>query len=231
MTLLYTDANVVVVDKPSGLLVHRSALASDRVTVLSLLRDQFGRYVWPVHRLDRGASGVLLFALSPGDAGALIEQFRARSVQKRYWCVVRGWLGDEIEVDYPLVEEDGGDGTPQTAVTRFRQLAAIELPVAVSRYPTTRYSLVEANPSTGRRHQIRRHLAHLRHPVIGDTVHGDGRHNRFFRERFGVARLLLHASSLAFHHPASGEPLEIRSWDFVVPGLDLSPPGQFSSGH
>lgn len=202
LPVLYRDEDFIVVDKPAGLLVHRSWISSDTEFVLQRLRDQIKRRVYPVHRLDRPTSGALAFALSAAAARELATIFRARLAVRRYLAVVRGYTELEGTVDYPLREEP--DKPAQDAVTHYRRLATIELPVAVSRYPTSRYSLVEVALVTGRRHQIRKHFAHIFHPLIGDTSHGEGRHNRLFRERFGIQRLLLHAHFLGFPHPYSG---------------------------
>ena len=207
--LLYQDAFLAVVSKPSGLVVHRSASARDERTCLSLLRNKLDRWVYPAHRLDRGASGVLIFALDPGTARALTDAFTERRVKKTYLAVVRGVLPESGRIDAPLIEEPGKD--PAEAITNFRRLAHVELPHAVGRYPTARYSLAEVEPETGRMHQIRRHMAHIRHPLIGDVNHGEGRHNRLFREVFGVHRLLLHAESLLLAHPVTGAPLALRA--------------------
>lgn len=199
LQILYQDEFYVAVDKPSGLLVHPSPLAPDEPSALRQLRDKLGRWVYPVHRLDRPTSGVLLFALSPEAAARLCLAFRSRIVDKSYLAVVRGVAADHGVVDSPITEEPGAE--PQTALTEYRRLAEAELSVPVGRYATARYSLVDVRPHTGRRHQIRRHFAHLRHPIVGDTAHGDGRHNRLFRERFGLWRLLLFATAVSFVHP------------------------------
>jgi tRNA pseudouridine65 synthase len=209
LDVLYRDEHLVAINKPSGLLVHRTNIASDRVALVQLLRDQLGRRVYPVHRLDRGTSGALLFALSPESAARLIRAFENRAVAKSYVAVVRGFVDAEGEIDYPLAEEEGRPRQP--AVTRYRRLSTVELPVAVSREASTRYALVEACPHTGRMHQVRRHFKHIAHPVIGDTVHGDGRHNRFFRDWFGVHRLLLHARRIEFEHPFGRGPLTVEA--------------------
>lgn len=209
LDVLYRDETLVAVAKPSGLVVHRSAQAGDRVNVVSLLASQLGQRVWPVHRLDRGASGVLLLALTQEAAGALGTAFAASAVHKRYLAVARGWCDAAVSLDYALADETGGP--PLSARTTFRRLATVELPFSVRPHATARYSLVEAAPETGRTHQIRRHLAHLRHPIVGDVNHGDGRHNRLFRDRFGLRRLLLHATSLELAHPATGAPLRLEA--------------------
>ncbi|MDB5033788.1 MAG: truC [Chlorobi bacterium] len=229
LRILYHNDHIVAIDKPDGLLVHRSAEAPDRTTCMTLLRDQLGQLVYPAHRIDRGTSGVLLFSLNPATARLLAERFSGREVEKQYLTLVRGWSPDDGEIDYPLAEEPGM--TAVEAVTGFRTLARCELPIPIGNFQTARYSLVLAEPVTGRRHQIRRHMAHLRHPIVGDTVHGEGRHNRLFRENFGVHRMILHAWRLSLPHPVPGEPLAITAplpqeleilfsklgWEDVVP--------------
>jgi len=215
LRLLHLDGVCAVIDKPSGLVVHRSEQSADRRTCMSLLRDQLGRHVYPVHRLDRGASGALVFGLDPGSARNLVDAFAARRVAKRYLAVVRGWAPDAGEIDRPLARDSGG--RVDAALTSFRCLARAELPCAVGRYPSARYSLLEAEPHTGRTHQLRRHLAGLSHPIVGDVTHGDSRHNRFFRERFASRRLLLHAFGLCLPHPATGAALRA----FAPPAVEL----------
>lgn len=221
LDLLYQDASLVAIVKPSGLLVHPSGAAPDRSTCLSLLRAQLRRWVYPVHRLDRGASGVLLFALDPDTAGVVGRAFADRLVSKTYLAVTRGVLPDDGLIDAPLADDPAGNGRrgsparadkePAEARTTFRRLADVELPYPVGRYATARYSLAEIEPLTGRTHQIRRHMAHIRHPLVGDVTWGEGRHNRLFREVFGVHRLLLHASVLRLPHPKTGEDLVLRA--------------------
>ena len=216
--LLYRDEDYVIVHKPAGLLVHRSPIDRRETRfALQLVRDLVGRRVYPVHRLDKPTSGILAFGLSSAAARRLAEAFAAGQVAKTYLAVVRGVVPDAGRIDHPLVEEldrygdplAEPDKGPQSAVTAYRRLAEVDLPFAVGRYPTSRYSLLEARPETGRRHQLRRHFKHLCHPIIGDTKYGEGRHNRFFRERFGCHRLLLAAVELAFVQPFSGEDLHV----------------------
>jgi tRNA pseudouridine65 synthase len=212
--ILYHDDHLVAVNKPAGVLVHRTSLDRHETRfALQLARNRLGRQLFPVHRLDRGTSGVLLFACTSDGARRLQESFAAGLVRKTYLAVVRGVADAEGIIDHPLAVWRSGPGDPTTgeepklqqAVTWYRRLALAEVPVAVGRYATSRYSLVQLAPVTGRRHQLRRHLKHLNHPVIGDTTHGEGRHNRFFREEFGCSRSLLAAVELSFSHPFSGE--------------------------
>lgn len=203
LQILYQDRHYVAIDKPPGLLVHRSPIARDRVFALQTLRDQLGQRVYPVHRLDRATSGVLVFGLSAEAAGRLAALFESQAVDKEYLAVARGWTDGEGLIDHPVADEDGS-GAAQPARTRYRRLGAVELPFAVDRYPSARYSLLCVRPETGRRQQIRKHFKHISHHLIGDTTHGNSRHNRFFRERLGLGRLLLMARRLRFDHPYGG---------------------------
>lgn len=206
LTVIYRDEALIAIVKPPGMLVHRTALArGETVFVLQTLRNQIGQHVYPVHRLDRPTSGVLLFALDSEAAAALTRAFVEHQVTKRYLAVVRGWGPEAMTMDAPLREEDGIHPKAQMpahpALTHLRRLATTEIPVAIDRYPSSRYSLMEARPETGRRHQIRRHLAGSGHPIIGDAKHGKGIHNRHFRERLGCPHLLLCAVELSLVHP------------------------------
>ncbi|MDR3607542.1 MAG: pseudouridine synthase [Oligoflexia bacterium] len=207
--VLYQDQWLIAVDKPAGFQVHQPEDPRHRVSksfdCLWLLRRQTGRYLYPVHRLDRATSGVLLFAFDAEAANRISEAFRERTVNKTYYCITRGWAPESGVIDHALTE--GADSR-----TDFTTVARVELPYAVGqRYSTARYSLVRAEPVTGRMHQIRRHFAHLSHPLIGDTIYGDGHHNRFFREQLEVRALLLKAHSLELAHPINGSPLRFRS--------------------
>lgn len=192
--ILYRDPDMVVVNKPSGLAVHRG-WSDDDEFAMTRVRDQLGQWVYPVHRLDRGASGVLLFGLSSEAARALCAQFESREVHKRYVALVRGAPPDEQVIDHAL-RPDNSD-IAQAAVTDVRRL---------SQYG--RYAWVEARPHTGRLHQIRRHLKHVSCPIIGDVRYGKGEHNRLFRERYGLQRLALHAAQLQLRAP-SGASLDL----------------------
>ncbi|ATA20859.1 tRNA pseudouridine synthase C [Gibbsiella quercinecans] len=223
LEILYQDAHLVAVNKPAGWLVHRSWLdRHETVFVMQTVRDQIGQHVFTVHRLDRPTSGVLLLALSSEVAHRLSQQFEQHQVQKTYHAVVRGYVHDAATLDYPLTQERdkvadrfaSADKAPQSALTHYRPLARVEMPVAVGRYASARYTLVELRPETGRKHQLRRHMVHIRHPIVGDSKHGDLRQNRAMAQHFGCPRLMLHASHLRLAHPISGEPLQISArWD------------------
>ncbi len=195
LPVLFLDDALVAVHKPSGLAVHPGWDTGD--VALRRVRDQLGAHVFPVHRLDRATSGVLVFALSSGDAAGLAAAFRDGAVEKRYLALVRGAFPGAIDVDHPVPRTRGGERVPAQTAFRLRS-------------PLGRFSLVEAAPRTGRLHQIRRHLKHLSHPIVGDVDYGKGPINRHFREAHGLCRLALHAFALTVPHPRSGAPLAVR---------------------
>lgn len=196
--ILYRDEHLVVVHKPSGLAVHRSEQVRDDEVSMTLARDAVGARVYPVHRLDRGTSGVLVFALRPETAAGLQAQFEAGTVEKRYLALTRG-VPPEGRLDHPVPVARKSKRRVDASTT-FRVLGVGRLP-DVDRL----WGWVEARPHTGRLHQIRRHLKHLSCHLVGDVHYGKGDVNRLFRERFGLHRLALHAAALAFEHPATGE--------------------------
>jgi tRNA pseudouridine65 synthase len=197
----------VAVNKPHGLLVHRSAIAADTSEfAVQILRDQIGLKVYPVHRLDRKTAGVLLFALT-GEMNRLMQmQFQEGQVEKNYHAVVRGFTPDRLEIDYPLKRDDG---LVQDAFTAFETIKKVELELPFGQHATSRYSLVDLHPTTGRMHQLRKHMAHIFHPIIGDRPHGCNKQNKFFKEHFKMDVMLLHAIKLRFTHPGTGKLIEI----------------------
>ncbi len=236
LTILYQDDYLVAVDKPAGLFVHRSFMDKDEIYfALQLVRDQIGKYVYPVHRIDRPTSGVLLFALTKAVAQKLNEAFANKSsgvdkslqgmattLVKTYYALVRGHLPIDKQsqlIDYALKEKldklgdknVSRDKAPQPAQTHYQVLKQASLPIAVGKFDSVRYSLVKLKPVTGRRHQIRRHLAHLRHPIIGDINYGDNKQNPFFGQHFGFKRLMLIAKSLSFTHPVTEQVVTISA--------------------
>jgi tRNA pseudouridine65 synthase len=209
--LVYQDADLVVAVKPAGLAVHRSRLVGREDDYLvDRLRRQLDGPVHLANRLDRATSGLVLVARSREVATALGEQLMARSVAKTYLAIVRGWPDEAGEIDYPLtVGSMTGERKP--ALTRWRRLGQVEVPIAIGRYPEQRYSLLQLTPETGRYRQLRRHLHHAHHPIIGDTTLGRGEHNRLFRQYFHSHRMLLHAWRLAIAHPVTGAPLALEA--------------------
>jgi tRNA pseudouridine65 synthase len=195
LPVVYRDELLLVVNKPSGLAVHRGE-ARDPLFALQLARELAGRLVHPLHRLDRATSGLLVFTFDKETLAAMQQKLESGGVEKVYWALVRGIPPAEGQIDHPIPRQEGGE--PVAALTDFRRLGVFE-----------RYALIEARPRTGRRHQIRKHLKHLSHPLIGDTRYGKGEHNRFFRQRAGLHRLALHAVRLRFAHPATGLPLQL----------------------
>jgi len=263
LNILYQDEYMVAVDKPAGLFVHRSYMDKDQIYfALQLVRDQIGQYVYPVHRLDRPTSGVLLFALTKEVATQLSEAFANKSSQaefksdselkgkvlghtlvgqqaqteglttdknidgsdlamvKTYYALTRGYVAEPADlIDHPLKERldklgdknVSRDKPAQSAQSYYQVKQQASLPIKVGKFDSVRYSLIQVRPITGRRHQIRRHLAHLRHPIIGDINYGDNKQNPFFIEHFGFKRLMLIAKSLEFNHPISNERIKISA--------------------
>src|SRR5690606_28830808 len=209
LEIVYQDDYLVAINKPHGLLVHRSSIAQDtKEFALQQLKAQIGRYVSPVHRLDRKTSGVLLFALEKEVEKAMHQKFMNGEVEKEYLAIVRGYTLDDMEIDYPLMKENG---TIQEAFTAFKTLKRAELPIPLGKYDTSRYSLIEAKPTTGRMHQLRKHFAHIFHPIIGDRKHGCNKQNRLFKEKFEMTTMLLHASKLQFDHPITKQEITISA--------------------
>ena len=207
LPVLYADAQIAVVNKPAGVMAHDSKLARGETDfVADRLRAQFGKPIFLIHRLDRATSGCLLVAFDRDSASTLGKVLMSREVEKDYLAVCRGWPEPDFIVDHPI---DGGPGKPEKkpALTRFVRLATGELPLPSGDFETSRYALLRCQPETGRFRQIRRHLKHAFHHLIGDTSLGDGRHNRNFRMH-GVHRMLLHAVRLSFPHPLTGERIE-----------------------
>jgi tRNA pseudouridine65 synthase len=246
LTILYQDEHLVAIDKPAGLFVHRSFMDKDEIYfALQLIRDQIGQYVYPVHRLDKPTSGVLLFALTQDVARKMGELFsnsadlcqsaeqgitnnekclseitpKNKKIQKTYYALTRGHLQGKALIDYALTVKldkigDKGarsDKPPQEAQTYYESMHRATLPIALGKYDSVRYTLVKVLPMTGRKHQIRRHLAHLRHPIIGDINYGDNKQNPFFIKHFGFKRLMLIAKEISFNHPVTGKLIEISA--------------------
>lgn len=209
LDILFRDDDLIAINKPHGLLVHRSPIAADvEEFALQLLRDQIGLKVNPVHRLDRKTGGILLFALNKNVEIAMQQQFSDNLVQKKYLAIVRGYTPDAEDIDYPLRKENG---TLQEAFTHYVTLKRAEIDVPFGSHATSRYSLIEAAPTTGRMHQIRKHLSHVFHPIIGDRTHGCNKQNKLFKDKWEMTTMLLHASKLSFKHPVTGDDIVIEA--------------------
>lgn len=209
LEIIFQDEYLVAINKPNGLLVHRSPIAADASEfAMQMLRDQIGQHVFPIHRLDRKTSGVLLFALDKKTAKLVQDEFLENRVSKKYLAIVRGFFPEKIEVNYPLTNDRN---KRQEAITSFYNSKHTELEIPFGKHPTSRYSLIEAFPKTGRQHQIRKHLNHLRHPIIGDRPHGCNKQNKFFKEKWNMMTMLLHAQELTFRHPCLDEEVILQA--------------------
>ena len=209
LEIIFNDNYLVAINKPPGLAVHRSPLIGNTDEfALQLLRDQIGQKVFPCHRLDRKTSGVLIFALNKDLLPKMMTLFAEGKLCKKYLAIVRGYTSDEGVIDYALKD---GSGKSKEAVTIYRTLERIELNVPFGKHQTSRYSLVEATPQTGRMHQLRKHFAHILHPLIGDRPHGCNKQNKLFLEKWDMKEMLLHARSLEFVHPKTHETLQLKA--------------------
>ncbi|MDG6360993.1 tRNA pseudouridine(65) synthase TruC [Glaesserella parasuis] len=219
LEIIYQDDELIAINKPAGMLVHRSWLDKhETVFAMQTLRNQIGQHVFPIHRLDRPTSGVLLFALNSEMARTMSQLFEQHQIQKSYLAVVRGYLQGEGRIDYPLkvqldkiADKFSQEKEAQEATTDYRNIATIEMPYPAGKFATARYSLVQLYPKTGRKHQLRRHLKHLFHPIMGDTNYGDLHQNRALTANTGCDRLMLHSNSLQFIHPKTLQKIEIKA--------------------
>lgn len=209
LEIIYQDEFLVVINKPHGLLVHRSSIARDvSEFALQILRDQIQQPVYPVHRLDRKTSGILIFALSKDVLKLMNKVFQENTIKKEYLAIVRGWTPIEFTIDKALLKENGN---LQEALTHFKTLECVEHPWELGKFNTCRYALIKAFPVTGRMHQIRRHLNHFRHPIIGDRPHGCNKQNKFLKEKFSISTMYLHAYQIEFNHPISGDLIILKA--------------------
>lgn len=207
LDILYQDNELVAINKPHGLLVHRTKIANDADEfALQILRDQLNTHVHPVHRLDRKTGGVLLFALNTVSLKAMQGEFAQNQVKKTYWAIVRGYTNESGTINYPLKKENG---MKQQAVTNYRTINQAEINEPFNGHSTSRYSLIRVEPNTGRMHQIRKHLSHIFHPIIGDRPHGCNKQNRLFKEKWNMTTMMLHAAKLGFIHPSTCKPILI----------------------
>ena len=208
--ILYRDQYFIAINKPSGLLVHRSTIDRHETEfAVQMLRDQIGQYVYPLHRLDKPTSGVLFFALDKESTNLISQQFKEHTIQKTYIAIVRGYTDEDGFIDHALKEKldkiadkkVNPDKEAQEAFTNYKRLDIVEIPYAIGKYEKTRYSLVELKPQTGRKHQLRRHMKHISHHILGDTKYGRGEHNKLVRSLYECNRLMLHAGELKIYHP------------------------------
>jgi tRNA pseudouridine65 synthase len=209
LEILFQDKDIIAINKPHGLLVHRSPIAADASEfAIQMLREQIGQMVYPAHRLDRKTSGVLLFALNKVTERALQMQFDQKKIYKSYLSIVRGYTSDTSTIDYALKNEKE---VIQDAITHFKTLQKAEIPLNSGKHPSSRYSLVQAEPETGRMHQIRKHFAHIFHPILGDRPHGCNKQNKLWLENFAMNKMMLHAYALGFYHPSTKDFITIKA--------------------
>ncbi|MEG0697419.1 MAG: pseudouridine synthase [Algoriella sp.] len=210
LEILYQDEYIIAINKPRGLLVHKSFYARDaKIFAIQELRNQIGgQHVYPIHRLDRKTSGVLLFALDKEALKIMNDRFATREVEKKYLAILRGWSPDELTIDYDLTNDDG---VKQNAITYFRRLQKAEIELEFNNHPTSRYSLVEAIPETGRMHQLRKHFKHILHPILGSRPHGCNKQNKLWLENFELKGMMLHAHQLVFNHPITNERITLNA--------------------
>jgi len=230
---VYRDEYLVVIDKPAGLLVHPHSFDWRSPTCISIVERMTGRRVYTVHRLDRGTSGLVILALDPVTATALSMAFRERRIHKEYLALVRGFIGESGRIDSPISRRPGKPAAP--ALTLYKPLAQVELPVPIGPHPSARYTLLSLELATGRSHQARRHLHRINHPVIGDKQHGDRDHNRYYAERFGREFLFLRATRIQFTHPHDGSELNVQAalpdfWNHVLEEIGMAVPERMASG-
>lgn len=209
LEILFQDEYLVAINKPHGLLVHRSSIAADTSEfALQLLRDQIQQMVYPAHRIDRKTGGILVFSLNKEMDTTVQQLFANKEILKTYWAVVRGYTEDNGTIDYPLRKENG---TLQEALTHYKTIGRAEIDLPLGKHQTSRYSLVELKPITGRMHQLRRHMAHIHHPILADRPHGCNKQNRLWKEHFGMDTMLLHAKEIRFLHPSTQQQIHIEA--------------------
>ncbi|MEE9437851.1 MAG: pseudouridine synthase [Saprospiraceae bacterium] len=227
LQILYQDDYLVAINKPAGHLVHPSPIARNATRfVLQELRDQIGHYVYPIHRLDRKTSGVLILALDKETNQKMGSLFANHDIVKEYRAIVRGWIVQDGTIDYELTNDRG---KRQNATTNYNILQRVEIPLAHGHFDTSRYSYIQLFPKTGRQHQLRKHMGHLRHPILGDRPHGCNKQNRLWKNNYDFVEMMLHAIKLSFVHPITNVKIEIEapfSDEFVricnIMGVDVS---------
>lgn len=209
LEILYQDDDIVAINKPHGLLVHRSKIANDATEfALQILRDQVKQHLYMVHRLDRKTSGILLFTYTKTAAQSLMTQFQERQIKKTYKAIVRGYIDELGSIDYDLTNDRG---KTQEAITDYQCLKRYEIPVPFGKFESSRYSLVELKPQTGRMHQLRKHMSHIFHPIIGDRPHGCNKQNKLWKEKWNMNSMMLHAEHISFKHPQSNDVIQIHA--------------------
>lgn len=212
LQIVFEDDYLICVHKPNNMLVHHarhSRNVSDEVSLLQLIEEEKGLKVYPIHRLDRKTSGIILLAKETQFISKFQDLFTADEIQKTYYGVVRGFSPDTKVIDSPVKGRDAN--VHKEALTHLKTLEQVLLDIPVKPYDSSRYSLVELSPKTGRMHQLRVHSNKISHPLIGDTKYGDKNHDMMFDEKFGWKNMFLHAGKLEFKHPFTSEELTLKA--------------------
>ncbi|NIJ45172.1 tRNA pseudouridine65 synthase [Wenyingzhuangia heitensis] len=222
----FEDTYILAVYKPNNMLVHHSAMANNQLEELSLvqlLKQELGIKYYPVHRLDRKTSGIILFAKQKEFVKPFQDLFVNNQIQKTYYGLVRGFIPENGKIDSPVKGRDAN--VHKEALTYYKRIKIFSIPIQVGPYKVSRYSLVALQPKTGRLHQLRIHMNKISHPLIGDPKYGDRFHNRMFLEKFNIDSLFLHAKTLEFIHPFTQKTHTLtadmpKKWEFICTELE-----------
>lgn len=223
--ILFQDDYILAVHKPNNMLVHHSAMANNQLeekSLVQLLYDELGAKYYPIHRLDRKTSGIILFAKQKEFVKPFQDLFINNQIQKTYYGLVRGFISEKGKIDSPVKGRDAN--VHKEALTYYKRIETFEIPIKVGPYEISRYSLVELQPKTGRLHQLRIHMNKISHPLIGDPKYGDRFHNRMFEEILNNQAMFLHAKTLIFTHPFTKEIHQLETnfsenWKTVISKL------------
>lgn len=212
LEVIFEDEYIICVNKPNNVLVHHahhSRNVADEDSLLQLIFNHKKIKVYPIHRLDRKTSGAILLAKNKEIVSKFQKLFTINEIQKTYFGVVRGFSPDSKIINSPVKGRDAK--VHKEALTYLKTLANIVLNIPVKPYDSSRYSLVELSPKTGRMHQLRVHSNKISHPLIGDPKYGDKNHNLMFENNFDMKNMFLHAGKLEFKHPFTLKSLSLNA--------------------
>ena len=212
LEIIYQDNYCLLVTKPNNVLVHHAHHSRNKIeeeSLIQLIENQFGKRYYPIHRLDRKTSGIILLASKREYVASFQALFTNNEIQKIYYGVVRGFSQDNKIINSPVKGRDAL--VYREAETHLNCLDKIELNIPVKPYDSSRYSLVELRPKTGRMHQLRIHMNKVSTPLINDAKYGDKNHDLMYAKQFGWKNLFLHAGSLEFIHPFTNKKLILKS--------------------
>lgn len=225
INIIYEDEYMIVVNKPNNFLIHQSHYARNinEPTLLEFLHEQLGYQIYPAHRLDRKTSGIILLAKEKEFVKEFQALFTTNDIIKTYYAIVRGFSKTSGTIDSPVKNDD--TGVYKDAVTNYKTINNIALDIPVRPYDGSRYSLMKLTPSTGRMHQLRKHLNKISHPIVGDYKYGDRFHNRMFETEFNCKYLFLHAYSISFIHPITNQQMNLTAdfptdWEMLFKKFD-----------